>query len=213
MTVPEGHGPQPPTLGPTPKTSGFAIASLVLGIMGGILLSAIFGFVALSQIKKGERTGKGMAIAGIVLSGVWLLAILAAVAAIILADPDRSTDGSVVTGGWIHVDDLAVGDCLPTYEPADEVVTIEVTPCDQPHTAQVYGAFDLASGDYPEFVDLDAVATPRCDEMLLTFSRKMYDDLSYEITYLYPTEEAWPTDREVLCIVVNASGAFGPEDI
>ena len=34
------------------KTNGFAIASLIFGIIGGVLLSVIFGFVALSQIKK-----------------------------------------------------------------------------------------------------------------------------------------------------------------
>ena len=52
-------------------TSGFAIASLVLGILGISLLSIIFGFIALSQIKKRGQKGRGMAIAGIVLGFVW----------------------------------------------------------------------------------------------------------------------------------------------
>ena len=55
------------------KVNGFSIAALVLGIVWiywiGSLLAVIFGHVALSQIKKadGRQTGRGMAIAGLVL--------------------------------------------------------------------------------------------------------------------------------------------------
>jgi hypothetical protein len=60
------------------RTSGLAIASLVLGILGlagiGSLLATIFGAVALNQISRsnGTMTGKGMAIAGLVLGIVGL---------------------------------------------------------------------------------------------------------------------------------------------
>jgi len=49
-------------------SNGLAIASLITGIIPGLgLLGIIFGFVALSQIKKTNEGGKGMAITGIVL--------------------------------------------------------------------------------------------------------------------------------------------------
>ena len=59
-----------------PKVAGLAVASLVFGIVGfaGLplvapILALVFGYVALSQIKKanGWLTGRGMAIAGVVL--------------------------------------------------------------------------------------------------------------------------------------------------
>jgi hypothetical protein len=54
----------------------------VLSIFGGVLLSVIFGLVALSQIKKsgGRLTGRGLAIAGLIISAVWIagIAIVAA---------------------------------------------------------------------------------------------------------------------------------------
>jgi hypothetical protein len=56
-----------------PRTSGLAVASLVLGILWicglGSLLATIFGAVALSQISRSRGTigGKGLAIAGLVL--------------------------------------------------------------------------------------------------------------------------------------------------
>jgi hypothetical protein len=64
-----------------PKTSGLAVTSLVLGIFGlftcGItgLPGLIFGIVGLMKIKGsgGTLSGCGMAIAGIVISGVFLL--------------------------------------------------------------------------------------------------------------------------------------------
>ncbi len=54
-------------------TSGLAIASLVLGILGFGLIGLILGIVALSQINKsdGEIGGKGLAIGGIITSVVW----------------------------------------------------------------------------------------------------------------------------------------------
>ena len=72
-----------------PRNNGLAIASLVLGILWlwwlGSILALIFGYVALGQIKQRGESGKGMAVAGIVLgwvgvaSGV-LVGILIAIA-------------------------------------------------------------------------------------------------------------------------------------
>jgi hypothetical protein len=71
------------------KTNGFAIAALVLGIVWiywiGSILALVFGYIAKSQIDKsgGTQTGRGMAIAGIVLGwvgiGVLLLLIVVGV--------------------------------------------------------------------------------------------------------------------------------------
>lgn len=62
-------------------TNGFAIASLVLGIVSlagiGSVLAIVFGFVARSQIAESGRRqgGSGMAVAGIVLGFVGLVAV------------------------------------------------------------------------------------------------------------------------------------------
>ncbi|MBN1807626.1 MAG: DUF4190 domain-containing protein [Planctomycetes bacterium] len=66
------------------KASGAAIASLVLGILGfltafilvGFLLAIvglILGIVALGKVSKGQAGGKGVAVAGTVISGIALL--------------------------------------------------------------------------------------------------------------------------------------------
>jgi hypothetical protein len=71
------------------KTSGMAIASLVLGICGISLLAIIFGIVALNQIKNsnGFLTGKGMAIAGIILGSVAIVITIIVIVALVVATP------------------------------------------------------------------------------------------------------------------------------
>jgi len=69
--VSEAQGPKP--------TSGLAITALVCGLLQflccglGSLLAVIFGHVALGQTRRGERTGGGLAIAGLVLGYLGLL--------------------------------------------------------------------------------------------------------------------------------------------
>lgn len=70
-------------------TDGFAIASLVLSLLGFIgicaILGVIFGLVALNRIGKTQRGGRGMAIAGTVIGGGWLVLTILVVIAISIA--------------------------------------------------------------------------------------------------------------------------------
>ena len=78
--------PPPPSPAPVyvqPQgTNGFAVASLVLGILWifwvGSVLALVFGFIALNQIRSGgdRQGGKGLAIAGIVLGCVGVAMLL-----------------------------------------------------------------------------------------------------------------------------------------
>ena len=59
-------------------TDGFAVASLVLGILSGSLLAIIFGIVALGRIRRDGTGGRGLAIAGTVLGFLWPTVLIAA---------------------------------------------------------------------------------------------------------------------------------------
>jgi hypothetical protein len=70
----------------TRHTSGLAIASLVLGILGVSLLALIFGAIALNAIGKNPNlSGKGLAIAGLVLGIVGMLIGVIVVIALIFS--------------------------------------------------------------------------------------------------------------------------------
>jgi hypothetical protein len=82
-TMPSVPSPLGYQTGP-PRTNGFAVAALVLGILWlygvGSILALIFGYVAKSQIDAsgGTQQGRGIAVAGIVLGWVGVgLVILA----------------------------------------------------------------------------------------------------------------------------------------
>jgi hypothetical protein len=70
---PYGQYP-PPGYVPARPMNGFAIASMVLGIVWiygiGSILALVFGYIAKGQIKEQGQAGGGMAIAGIVLGWV-----------------------------------------------------------------------------------------------------------------------------------------------
>jgi hypothetical protein len=65
---------QPRYAAPAQPTNGLAVAALVLGIVWlfwfGSTLAIIFGHIALDQIKHNNQSGKGMAVAGLVLGYV-----------------------------------------------------------------------------------------------------------------------------------------------
>jgi hypothetical protein len=87
-----------PAVQVAPSTDGFAIASLVLGVIGGSLLAIIFGFVARGRIKRsgGAKQGSGLATAGIVLGFVWVgaIALLIALGATGVLDSENRDDFS-----------------------------------------------------------------------------------------------------------------------
>jgi hypothetical protein len=70
-------------------TNGLAIAAMVLGIVWfwwvGSILALIFGYVALRQIRVRDESGRGMAVAGIVLGcvGIGVGVIVLAVALLV----------------------------------------------------------------------------------------------------------------------------------
>lgn len=62
-------------------TSGWAIASLVTGALGFAVLGVIFGIIALQKVGDYGQKGRGMAIVGIILSGVWVAVAVVVVVA------------------------------------------------------------------------------------------------------------------------------------
>ena len=68
--------PPSPYASPVARTNGMAIASLVLGILWmygiGAILALVFGYLAKGQIDRsaGAQSGRGLAIAGIVLGWI-----------------------------------------------------------------------------------------------------------------------------------------------
>lgn len=86
-------------------TNGFAVASLVLGIvwaMGiGSILALVFGYIGKSQIdgSGGTQTGRGLAIAGIVLGWVGVAFIVLGIVMMSLGWMSMPSMGEMMGGG------------------------------------------------------------------------------------------------------------------
>lgn len=200
-------------MAPSPQRSagsdGFAIAALVLGIIPicAGLLGVVFGVVSLFRIRTSRKGGRGMAIAGIVLGGLWMVIIaVIVVAAIVFSDePERAPDGTVTKRGSVFSDDLRVGDC-PAAVPAEATRTVEVVPCSEPHRGEVFASFELTGSAYPGEAEVDRFAAGGCDQRLATFVGPARVD-SFELYYLTPTEDTWRDGvRKVICLLTALGG-------
>jgi hypothetical protein len=212
--APEAFVPQPgwppnPSWSPPPtraKTSGWAIASFVFGLLGGVLLSAIFGVVALRRIKRLGQRGQGLAIAGLALSGAWIVLIVAIVVIGYLGSATRSpTTGQITHSGSLSVFSLAVGDCFNNPVGAASVASVTAIPCNQAHSAQVYAEFNLAGSDqsYPGTAAVTRLASSACKARTGSLDKSKVTN-SMTLRILYPEADSWLNGkRTVACVITN----------
>jgi hypothetical protein len=94
------------------RTNGFAIASLVLGLIWiywvGSILAIVFGHVAIRQIARSgdQESGRGMAIAGLILGylglafGALMVVFVMAIASLGTTSESFGTTGTAIGGGF-----------------------------------------------------------------------------------------------------------------
>ncbi|MGW3425175.1 DUF4190 domain-containing protein [Streptomyces phaeochromogenes] len=224
---PQGPGPGPGPYGYQPwgqgyspyntpaPVNGLAIAALVLGILCFLpLVGLILGFFALGQIRrKGER-GKGMAIAGMILSGIG-----AAILALALATGGAAEfwDGfregareASENGATFSVDE---GECFDTPGGSLEGMAYDVdtVSCDKEHDGEVFANFRMASGSYPGDSEITEAADEKCYTLQYAYAMDTWaipDNV--DIYYFTPTRDSWSLgDREISCLFGNVDEKGG----
>ncbi|WP_163506793.1 hypothetical protein [Fodinicola acaciae] len=163
------------------KTAGLSITALVLGVLGFLVItipiSIIIGIVAM--VKKTQKL-KVLAVIGIVLSILWIVAY-----------------GAIIAGGVnlfnnkIANADVKVGDCIG--QDKDTGLVTKVT-CGQGDVGKVYAIPVLPEGDFPGSTQVQKAAEKAC----LSASGKPADEST--ISYVSPSEALWKLGhREVFC--------------
>ncbi|MDW8809051.1 DUF4190 domain-containing protein [Streptomyces scabiei] len=195
--------PVPP---PAPPVNGLAIAALVLGVLCFLPgVGLLLGVAALTQIRrKGER-GKGMAVAGIVLSTIGALLMTLAFTTGGARDAWHGLrDAASGVGGTFSV---ATGECFDTPTGTLEGYTadVDVVPCDGEHDAEVFAGFSLPDGPYPGD---DAVAEAADDRCYARSESYVMDPWAFpadvDVYYFSPTRQSWRFgDREITCMLGN----------
>ncbi|HEY3976603.1 MAG TPA: septum formation family protein [Streptosporangiaceae bacterium] len=188
-------------------TSGWAVTSFILGILAVIPLSVIFGFVALQRIRRLGQRGRGLAIAGLVLSVVWAgVFVLVGVTSSGTATRQSST-GKITHRGDLGVFALAVGDCFDNPTNTQDIESVTAIPCTQAHNSQVFAKFDLTGDDsnYPAQQDMTRLADGGCNSRTSSID-KTRTTSDMDIRVLFPEQDAWADgQRTVSCLVVSSS--------
>jgi Domain of unknown function (DUF4190)/Septum formation len=186
-------------------TSGWAIASFVLGILAVVPLSVIFGFVGLQKIRRLGQGGKGLAIAGLILSLIWVVVFVAAGVLSNGTATRQSSTGKITHRGDVGVFALATGDCFDNPTNTQDIESVTALPCTQPHDSQVFAKFNLTGADnaYPAADALDKMADTGCNSRTGSIDKaKATSDMTIRV--LFPEQDAWADgQRTVSCLIVN----------
>jgi hypothetical protein len=209
------YGDRPYAYDPPRKgTNGFAIASFVLGILGVFVLSAILGIVfsivALVKIGKAAQKGKGFAIAGLVLSSVWLVALAGLIALGVYVDgtqAHRSSVGQVSKKGSLSIAGLRPGDCFDNPATTTGISSVTAIPCTQRHDAQVFAQFHATGSGYPGDTSLRQQATTGCDSRITGNIDRSKVASRMSIRFIFPGSGSWFLgQRTVSCLILDPAG-------
>ncbi|MFJ8308572.1 MULTISPECIES: DUF4190 domain-containing protein [unclassified Streptomyces] len=201
-----------------PPVSGLAIGSLIAGVLCCIPpLGLVLGAVALGQIKKKGQRGKGMAIAGVVLSAISTLLLVVSIATGGLTSGWRdfksgwNGSASGVGSKSRSTLDLRSGDCfdVPGGKLEREVVSVRIVPCGGRHDAEVSGSFRLtATGSYPGESAISAEADSKCWDLEQTYAMDRWKIPATAGPYYYtPSKQSWGLgDHSVTCAFAAHGG-------
>ena len=123
-----------------------------------------------------------------------------------IVNPSDGVTPSASAPSSIDGADLVVGDC---FSPIDGgFLRVSVVPCTEPHTYEVYHAFEYpnATDAYPG--DEGFEDNPgECPAEALNFLGVQPAEVGLEAILLVPLEDQWPGDRTVTCTLKRLDGA------
>lgn len=191
---PQYGQPAAPQYGQPSK--GMAIASLVLSLIGCTIIAGIVSIVlavmVLRKGKDGRDHGKGFAIAGLIISTLSILVMVALIAF-----------GVVLGSSLKDVNDLKTGQCVNIngFE-GEEFSSLEIKECAEEHDAEVLATIKLTA-DQTSGYD-DTRGSDLCNEALPVDDRPTGEGLEL----LFLTDLAKPETGDTLaCLVRNADGS------
>ena len=196
-------GPQTPgdpgTPAPRRPTDGVAVAALVSGIVPAIPVTLVLGPLALIRVGRSGARGRGLAITGLVLAGLWTVAAAIVAAAIITRPPPPKP----VT--LPQVFSLRAGQCIDSG--ATGISGVHVLNCAQAHDAEVFATFRVTGARYPGAAALQQRARQGCVSRLSGYLNPQLSATSLAQSYIYPDAGAWSAgERTVVCTVRSTSG-------
>ena len=143
----------------TQPVSRYAIATLVSGLLGG-LLAPVFAAVAVARIRKRRERGWALVICGLVAFAGWM-GVLSYQAATGTAWWQQQPRQEQLPEGMAHGLDLTAGQCFWSPTGSGDIDVL-LTPCTERHTAEAFEVLPLAEGSMPDIGESYQHTLDRC---------------------------------------------------
>ncbi|MGY3203840.1 DUF4190 domain-containing protein [Streptomyces sp. TE5632] len=197
------YGLQPPAAGGD-AVNGVAIAALVCGLLCFLpAVGLVLGLIALWQIRRRPERGRGMAIAGSVLSSVglalWVLSLSTGAVADFWEGFKEGARGNTILA-------LEEGDCFDSPDGlVGWAIEADQVPCSQEHDGEVFALVTLPDGAFPGDDSLVDTADDRCYALQDGYAMDAWALPSdVDVYHITPSRESWDYgDRVITCVFGN----------
>jgi len=196
--------------------AGWALGLAIVPCCGGIttLVGIGLAIAVLVKSRDGREHGKGLAIAALIIGGLWIIGTIVAVLLgafnDLTEDADRDSSGHVTGRSEIAPTKLRVGDCFDdgalfghTGDDDVEGSMVTVTPCTDAHQFEAYKVFEIPGDKYPGEERVGRMAEEGCLPAFRAFIGKAYGKSRIESYMYFPVAVSWRLldDHEVTCVV------------
>jgi hypothetical protein len=114
----------------------------------------------------------------------------------------RDARGDISKAGTVGASNIAVGDCFHAQD-GSAFDAVSAVPCDQPHTAQAFGAFDYPNppADRPDAATLAKTIQAECDRREAQAVDKAKVPASAVRARIAPSAASWTSGwHQILCL-------------
>jgi hypothetical protein len=163
---PAGPAGMPPQPVQPQGGNGFAVASLIFGIIGGSIFGLIFGFIGLSRAAKVGK-GKALSWVGIVLSTLWLIGQIAG-GTYLATHISKATDPGCVAAKSLLLDEQKMNVSGPDALTALQNIVSELNDAaSKAKNSAAHDSIKAVADDFQSLIDSVNKGTPP-DSALLT---------------------------------------------
>ena len=187
----------------TPARTGpvnpWAIVGLVTGILPLFLVGIPASITGLVQTQRRHQRGLGLAVAGLVLSGLWL--VFGALAALGLAlEHWGPTEQAASLGPVADARGAAQGQCLLLPRQHESAVGS----CAADHDAEVFHVGELSEVPWPGVDTMDGLADSVCGGFVFSsYVGKDVESSVFDYGWFAPDEAEWTAgEHRVVCVVL-----------
>ncbi|MGW5747343.1 hypothetical protein [Amycolatopsis sp. NPDC003861] len=182
--------------------SRYAVATLVSGLLGG-LLAPVFGLIALSRIRKQRQRGLVLVVCGLVAFTAWMGVLAYRIGTGTAWWQQRTATQDRLPEGGAHGLDLVVGDCFHAPAASGEADVFRLS-CAEKHTGEAFEVLPLGEGPMPDILELYRNTLARCEA-----DARAVPDVRVQV--MTPTSASWAAGKHrAICYYHFAAETTGP---